>query len=94
MAGDGRSKPKVLSPKQAGHEKQWNHLSTLVASDAKRHGKSRMQASTAGAVLWHKHCTVLCDLQNISSLVTSHPIAPYEPIQRIPISVLDFIWRV
>ena len=33
-----KRKPKVLSSKQADAEEKWNHLSTLLTTDAKKHG--------------------------------------------------------
>ena len=34
-----KGKPKVLSSKQVETEQKWNHLSTLLATDAKKHGE-------------------------------------------------------
>lgn len=37
---------KALSPKQATAEAKWNHLSTFVAFDAKKHGKGHVHIIT------------------------------------------------
>ena len=32
--------PKVISSKQADAEEKWNHLSTFLTADAKKHGEN------------------------------------------------------
>ena len=39
MAENCKAERKVLSPRQAAHEKRWNNLSNLIALSAKKHGK-------------------------------------------------------